>query len=175
MSFLQGEIAVEEGNVFNIGDYAGVSGYGVNSIYRASMVKASYISSKPEIASIDTKGNLTTKKEGKTTVIVKYKGEQASVTVNVERAGSFKATQLAHGVRKELDKLTENMPSKVTIKNGFLLLNKIVDYKNIIDKNKEYANKITEDDLSGKNSGADKMKSKRKVLLPQQMTHSFYD
>lgn len=136
-------IAVEAGQKFNIGDYVSVYR---NQYGTASMMKATYASSNKSAATVDSKGNLTTKKAGKTTITVKYKGQKISCILNVEKAGSFGNSEIIETMQKEVDALVKNLPSKVTTKNGFAVRNKMrVYYNNVTDIEGSLYNNINYD------------------------------
>lgn len=126
-------ISVEAGQKFYIGDYVYVSDDTNYETGSASMVKASYRSSKPSIASVNSKGYVTTKKTGKSTITVKFKGETIKCVLKVVKKGSFGNKQAAKALRKEVSKLEAKIPSKLTGKNGFALKAQRKAYSSVVE------------------------------------------
>ncbi len=138
-------ISVEVGQKFNIGDYAYVDD-GIQSLGTASMLKATYSSSKKTVATVDSKGNLTAKKAGKATITVKYKSKKISCIVNVEKAGSFGNAETVASLESEVNELVKNIPTKITTKNGFTLNSKrTAYYYKLTDPSEDLYSKITFD------------------------------
>lgn len=119
-------IQVEKGQKFYVGDYVGIYVDGVSNT--ASMVKASYSSSKKSVATVNSKGYFTAKSKGTTTISVKYKGTKTTCKFQVVPAGSFKSSKAVSTVKSKASALAKSIPSKVTTKNGFDLLKKFRDY-----------------------------------------------
>ncbi|MBO5372617.1 MAG: hypothetical protein J6A75_07845, partial [Lachnospiraceae bacterium] len=69
---------------------------------------------------------------GTTKVTMKYKGEKCSCKIEVVEEGTFKSTKVIEKAKEELEEILQIIPSKVTIKNGFSLLEAILRYENII-------------------------------------------
>ncbi|MBO5372091.1 MAG: Ig-like domain-containing protein [Lachnospiraceae bacterium] len=118
---------VEKGQKFYIGDYANVY---VSSDYKiASMVKASYSSSKSSVATVDKNGYLTAKGIGKATITIKYKGKKLTTQLEVVPAGTFGKSKAITGLKKQAKNLAKKAASKVTVKNGFAMAKAMTDYR----------------------------------------------
>lgn len=127
-------IQVEQGQKFYIGDYASVSIYGKSPWYgKASLVKATYSSSKKSVATVNSKGYLTAKGTGTTTVTVKYKGKKITTGIEVVPAGTFETSDNITGLQKKADAIAKKIPSKITTKNGFELNKLVRDYATYVD------------------------------------------
>ena len=122
-------IQVEKGEKFNIGDYAyvwfDVMDYGCASQYKG----VKYSSNKKSVLAVNSKGIVTAKKTGKATLTIKYKGQKITKKFQVVKAGTFKDTSAVKGLRKKADKLSKNMPSEITLSNGYKYLNMLKDFK----------------------------------------------
>ncbi len=129
-------IQVEVGQKFYVGDYANVNYSSKNDCgyAMASMVKASYASSKTSVATVNKDGYMTTKKTGTTTITIKYKGQKLSAKFKIVPAGTFGNAEAIDGLRKEADKLAKKIPSKITTKNGFSLCKLKADYENYLSE-----------------------------------------
>lgn len=126
-------IQVEKGQKFYVGDYVSIY---INGVYNtASMVKASYSTSKKSVATVNSKGYFTAKSKGTTTISVKYKGKKTTCKFQVVPAGSFKSSKAVSTVKSKASALAKSIPSKVTTKNGFDLLKKAKDYNAAITGN----------------------------------------
>lgn len=119
-------IQIEKGQEFYLGDYVYVetsSGY-----YVASMLKASYSSSKQSVATIDKSGYLTAKGTGITTVSVKYKGKKITAQIEVVPKGTFKKSKAITNLTKKAKAIAKKIPKEITVKNGFSLVKAEKDF-----------------------------------------------
>lgn len=110
-------IQIEKGAKFYVGDYAYIADgntFGTASLFS----KAKYSSTKKGVASVNSKGLLTAKKTGTTTIKIKYKGNTISCKFKVVKKGSLSSSAAAKGLKKAADKVTSSMPSKVTKSNA---------------------------------------------------------
>ncbi|MBQ8528035.1 MAG: hypothetical protein IJ429_06130 [Lachnospiraceae bacterium] len=127
-------IQIEKGEKFNIGDYAYYYD-GTVSKTVSQVSKASYSSSKKSVLSVDSKGNVKAKKTGKATITIKCKGIKIKKTFQVVKAGTFKDTKVVTNVRKKAEKLKKNMPSKITVSNGYKYLKMENEFSDYVAKN----------------------------------------
>lgn len=110
-------IQIEKGAKFYVGDYAYISDgdlYGTATLY----AKATYSSSKKGVASVNSKGLLTAKKAGITTIKIKYKGKTISANFMVVNKGSLSDSAAAKGLQQAIDKVKNSMPSEITKSNA---------------------------------------------------------
>ncbi|MBR1691497.1 MAG: Ig-like domain-containing protein [Lachnospiraceae bacterium] len=121
-------IQIEEGQEFYIGDYVVVY-YGVDPSKTASMVKASYSSSKTKVASVDSKGYLKALKTGTTTIKVAFKGKSVTQEFEVVEKGTFTEQASVQKFIKAAEELPTSVPSSITTKNGFALCTQLANYK----------------------------------------------
>ena len=154
-------IAVEAGQQFNIGDFVTIYGNGSTI---ASMVKASYKSNKTSVATVNSKGIVNAKKTGEATITIKYKGQKLSCLLKVEKAGSFgEKDDVLVEVQQEVNTLVKNLPSKITAKNGFLLLKKKADYyTKMTDYTRKYVAKVSYDGFLKEN-----FSTTSKLVIPE--------
>ncbi|MBO5302543.1 MAG: Ig-like domain-containing protein [Lachnospiraceae bacterium] len=126
-------IQVENGQEFNLGYY--VSIYDGNNYGSAAMFKkVTYSSSKKAVAAIDSKGVFKAKKEGTTTITVKYKGRKLTCKFEVVKAGAFGESEAITALREASEKLMADMPSKITVANGFKYLQLKEDFFDSVSK-----------------------------------------
>lgn len=131
-------IMVEQNQTFNIGDFAHVDDRG--DIGSGSNFKAvSYSSSNKSVASVNSKGFVKTKKTGKTTLTLRYKGAKHRFKIKVVKAGRFGNSEAIQAAREASRILQANMPTKVTTANGYKCLQIIEEYEDKVDK---YADEI---------------------------------
>lgn len=134
-------IQVEKGEKFNIGDYAyvwlDVMDYGCASQYKG----VKYSSNKKSVLAVNSKGIVTAKKTGKATLTIKYKGKTITKKFQVVKAGTFKDTAAVKGLRKKVDKLSKNMPSEITLSNGYKYLKMLKDYNAYTTKHNDKFNR----------------------------------
>ena len=67
-------IEIEQGAKFNVGDYAYIMDKNLSGC-ASLFAKAKYSSAKKGVASVNSKGLLTAKKPGTTTIKIKYRGK----------------------------------------------------------------------------------------------------
>ena len=121
------DIQVEQGQEFYVGDYFDDMWRGGSRI-TASMVKASYTSSKPSVATVDRKGYFVAKETGTTTITMKYKKKKEKMKIEVIPAGTFVKDEEAIRYEEFADKIAKKMPSSISAKNGFELQKLLNDY-----------------------------------------------
>ena len=118
-------IFIEEGKGFYLGDYITIQkeneyiDWMTHLRITASMEKVKYYSSDPEVATIDSNGFMQTLKPGYTTITVTYKDALLCKMFEVVEKGTIVNTQDINKLSKAAKKLSANMPSKITAKNGF--------------------------------------------------------
>lgn len=125
---------IERGEKFYIGDYAyiwdGNNSYGCASQYN----KVKYSSNKKSVLSVNSKGLVTAKKTGKATITIKYKGKKITKKFQVVKAGTFKNTSAVKGLRTRATKISQNMPSRIGLSNGYKYLNTCIEYSDYASK-----------------------------------------
>lgn len=112
-------IQVEQGQEFYVGDYITMWKGDIN--VTASMVNASYTSDNPSVASVDNNGYFTAKETGITTLTVKYKKQKETEKIEVVPAGTFAVSDADTNLKKRAGELANQIPSSISIKNGFQL------------------------------------------------------
>ena len=112
-------IQVEQGQEFYVGDYITMWKGDMN--VTASMVNASYTSDNPSVASVDNNGYFTAKETGITTLTVKYKKQKKTEKIEVVPAGTFAVSDADTNLKKRAGELANQIPSSISIKNGFQL------------------------------------------------------
>lgn len=153
-----GKMTVEQGAKFYIGDYAQVTGG------TASMVKATYSTSKKSVATVNSKGYVEAKGTGSATIRIKYKGKSLSCALKVVKAGEFETKEAYRKLAEEADTVAKNMPSKVTSGNGFDLLKIRDDYQKVSNS---VLTEISEDGfIKGRNSSGYSV-STEKLAVPK--------
>lgn len=110
-------VEIEKGAKFNIGDYAYIMDKDLTGC--ASLFsKVKYTSGKKAVASVNSKGILTAKKPGITTIKIKYKGKTISAKFKVVTQGSLTKDPGTLALQKEVNKLSSSIPSKITKSNA---------------------------------------------------------
>lgn len=129
-------VQVEKGQKFYVGDYVTISEYAKSGKFKsykvASLLKATYTSSKKSVATVDKKGYLTTKGTGTTTITVKYKGKKVSRKLKVVPTGDFGYGDDLAAIQKKAEELATKIPKKVTAKNGFSIIKLKTDYEEFL-------------------------------------------
>lgn len=120
-------IQVEKGQKFYVGDYVNI--YTNIASGTASIMNASYSSSKKSVATVNSKGYFTAKNTGITTITVKYKGKKTTHKFQIMPSGSFESSDAVSAAKAQAAKLAKNFPSKISTKNGFSLLKKVKNYE----------------------------------------------
>lgn len=110
-------VDIEKGTKFYVGDYAYISD-GDTTGTATLFSKAKYSSGKKSVASVNSKGLLTAKNTGTTTIKIKYKGKTISQKFRVVKKGSFSNASSAKKLQKVADKVKSSMPSKITKSNA---------------------------------------------------------
>ena len=131
LSNIEGKVTVEKGAAFYIGDYAVVYENRVRNT--ASMVKASYSSSRKAIASVNGKGYVKAKETGSTNIKIKYKGKTLICSLTVVDAGSFETKKAYKKLAKAADLVAKNVSSKITVNNGYNLIKTKKNYTEVMD------------------------------------------
>ncbi|MBO5303475.1 MAG: hypothetical protein J6A92_05440 [Lachnospiraceae bacterium] len=116
-------IQVEQGQVFNLGDYIYVYDgntykYGCGSLFD----KLSYSSSEKSVVTVDKDGIFTAKKPGITTITVKFRTKNIKCKFQVMEVGSFGESEAVVNLRALCEKSFKNIPKKITIANGYKYL-----------------------------------------------------
>lgn len=114
-------VEIEKGAKFYVGDYAYITDKdqaGCATLF----TKAKYSSSKKGVASVNSKGLLTAKKTGITTIKIKYKGKTISAKFKVVAKGSLSNGAEAKALQKAVNKMKASIPSKVTKGNALKTL-----------------------------------------------------
>ncbi|MBO5373585.1 MAG: hypothetical protein J6A75_12840 [Lachnospiraceae bacterium] len=173
----QKTIQVEAGEEFYVGDYAYISDYSSGAYGVASNFDVSYTSSKKAVAKVDKNGYFIARKPGTTKVTVKYKGVKAVCKFKVVKAGTFDNTEAITAVNAAADILASDIPSKVTTKNGYSLIQKTVAFE---EAREEYLSEINSNGfLMEKLEGAAYSSPSTKLVVPQAgrykyLTHLLY-
>lgn len=122
--------SVEAGQKFNIGDYISIYKTKKGVTTTASMeASAAYSSTDTTVATVDSAGNLTALSEGTTTIKVTYGSSAVSTELTVVPKGSFKTSNSYNKIAPLADEIAKNIPSQVTVKNGYDLLKKVCAYE----------------------------------------------
>lgn len=129
----KGKITVENGMAFYIGDYAYVSYKSSYITSTLSMVKASYSTSKKNIATVNSKGYVEAKETGSTKIKIKYKGKTLICTLTVVEPGSFGTKKAYTKLAKAANTIAKKMPSNITTSNGFNLIKSSEKYEEVAD------------------------------------------
>ncbi|MBO5372583.1 MAG: Ig-like domain-containing protein [Lachnospiraceae bacterium] len=160
-------IEVEQGEKFYIGDYVNVSTPKIYTV--ASLVNASYSSSKKSVATVDKNGLLEAVSTGTTKITVKYKGKKLTTKLKVVKDGKFGNEEMIADVKGQLALLEQAIPKKVTLENGFECLQMIEGYKKYIDEKEYYLeyNGILEEREKISGSNWYTYKAKNKLAVPQ--------
>lgn len=136
-------VQVEKGQKFYVGDYVTISEYAKSGKFIsskvASLLKATYTSSKKSVATVDKKGYLTTKGTGTTTITVKYKGKKVSRKLKVVPTGDFGYGDDLAAIQKKAEELATKIPKKVTAKNGFSIIKLKTDYEEFLQNSENSA------------------------------------
>ncbi len=122
------EISVEKGEKFYIGDFVSILGENISKT--ASLVKASYKSQRPKIASVSSKGYLSAKSAGTTDISVSYQGETLICHLTVVKKGTFDKTTAVKKLQAAAKTLSKGMPAKLTAAKGYTLKKKKDTYLN---------------------------------------------
>ncbi len=131
ISFCSESFSVESGKKFNMGDLVAVADY-VGNYWCASELKAKYSSDHPEVISIDKNGYAKTKKPGKATVTVKYRGKKEKCQVTVVKKMSCYAHSQSDLKQWEKvgKKLAKKVPFTLTVENGYAMAKAVTAYVN---------------------------------------------
>ena len=132
-------LEIEKGVKFYVGDYAYITD-GNLSGSASLFAKAKYTSSKKSVASVNSKGLLTAKKTGTTTIKIKYRGKTVSAKFTVVPKGSLTEDAAVKGLQKEIKKIKSTMPAKITKSNALKNIKKVSKYESAADA---YIEKIT--------------------------------
>ena len=126
-------VEIEKGAKFYVGDYAYIMDKNLSGC--ASLFsKAKYTSSKKSVASVNSKGLLTAKKPGTTTIKIKYKGKTLSAKFKVVAKGTLSKSKEAKALQKAVNKMKASIPSKVTKGNALKTLKASNTYSTAVDK-----------------------------------------
>lgn len=147
MSWIYGKynepIEVEQGQEFYIGDCVTVSIYGKKSWFgTASMVSASYSSSRTSVAAVDANGYFIAKEPGSTKVTVTFRGKKCEYEIKVVEAGTFAEKEVAKELQEIAKKFPQKLPSKITTNTAYSLYKIAAEAKQCANK---YKNIISED------------------------------
>lgn len=132
-------VKVEAGQTFYVGDFVSVY-FNTGGYETASMGKASYTSSNKKVASVDSKGKMKTLAVGTTTIKVSYKGKKITQKFQVVKKGTLTQDADIKKLAKAADQLPASIPSKVTVKNGFSLFDKYIQFYQNYNKIKPTVN-----------------------------------
>ena len=123
-------IQIEQGERFQIGHYA-VAYVGQDTM-RVSQVKASYTSSKGDVAAVESrKGYVTTKGIGKTTITIRCKGKKLSRDIQVVAQGTFGESKGRTMFRELAAKMDKKFVKEINSKNGFAFSRLMSEYRKI--------------------------------------------
>lgn len=147
MSWIYGKynepIEVEQGQEFYIGDCVTVSIYGKKSWFgTASMLSASYSSSRTSVAAVDANGYFIAKEPGSTKVTVTFRGKKCEYEIKVVEAGTFAEKEAALKLQEIAKKFPQKLPSKITTNTAYSLYKIAAEAKQCVNK---YPNIISED------------------------------
>lgn len=95
----KGSISVAQGDSFAIGEFFNITKYSPKYEYgSATTFGTKYKSSNTKVATVNSKGLVTAKKTGKTTITVSYSGNKYTVVVNVVKKSAFNTYKKKAGV-----------------------------------------------------------------------------
>lgn len=124
------KVSVEAGQEFNIGDYVSIYKAKKGVTVSASMeADTGYSSTNTTVATVDSAGNLAALSEGTTTIKVTYGSSAVSMELTVVPKGSFKTSDSYNKIASLADEIAKNIPSQVTVKNGYDLLKRVCAYE----------------------------------------------
>lgn len=115
--YKKSSVEIEQGATFNVGDYAYITDGklgGTASLF----AKAKYTSGKKSVATVSSKGILTAKNIGMTTIKIKYKGKTISAKFKVVEKDSLSSGDAAKSLQEAVNTMTAAIPSKITKANA---------------------------------------------------------
>ena len=114
-------IEIEQGAIFNVGDYAYITDGNLSGT-ASLFAKAKYTSGKKDVASVNSKGLLTAKNIGISTIKIKYKGKTISAKFKVVEKGSLSNGDAAKGLQEAINTMSASIPPKITKANALISL-----------------------------------------------------
>lgn len=128
MASVEGLIVQKGVDNFYIGDYASAGVYGVYSYtyypYVSLVKSVTYSSSNTKVATVNSKGKVTAKAAGTTTLKIKYKGKTISTKLQVESSlASYNSTvENLSRIKTETTSFIKTYGSGITTKNRYTIL-----------------------------------------------------